>query len=230
MMKNKVSVIILSIAVGASLLLAGCDSRKTEEVSSGTQSDSASVGSAQIETTQEPEQTPEQAKESQESASNTESETSLPDDLPMKFSFLSGAGAWSTSLILDRDGSFHGIYKDADMYEISICIFSGQFNQIEKVNEYTYSMKLADLKYKYKVGKKWKKNSGEIYTATDAYGLEKGKTFYLYTPQAPRKKLSKEFLSWDTGKYIFKKEPKKLKYYGLYNKKMGYGFFNSPNM
>ena len=212
MRKNKLAAIMISAAIGISLL-GGCEARKAAEVSS----DNAPAASAQIEATQEP----------LASASNTESETSLPGDFPMEFAFSSGAGAWATELTLNKDGSFKGVYHDANVTDVFYCKFSGQFRQIKKVNNYTYSMRLTDLKYKHKIGKKWKKQ-GASYTASEAYGLEKGKTFYFYTPQTPRKKLSEEFLSWYHNNIYFKKVPKKLKCYGLYNKKMGYGFFTTP--
>ena len=39
----------------------------------------------------------------------------LPDVFPMELIFSSGAGAWRTTLTLNRDGSFSGSFRDSDM-------------------------------------------------------------------------------------------------------------------
>ncbi len=197
--KNKAYLTIQSIAIAISLL-AGCSKAGPQETQ-----------------LQESQPSPEAA------ATRTEEETvQLPEALPLEFVFSSGVGAWRTSLTLERNGSFKGRYEDADIGAISFCEFSGQFKDIKQVNPYTYSMTLGKLKVKDKVGKTWKKN-GVLYTAAEAYGLEKGKKFLFYTPEAPTKKL--EFLSWYWGT-MAKKLPKKLSCYAIYNKKMEYGFFS----
>ncbi len=64
---------------------------------------------------------------------------------------------------------------------------------------------------------------GVRYIASEAYGLETGKEFLLYSPETPTEGLDEEFLTWwpswnveDTGT---------LNCWGLLNQEMGYGFF-----
>ena len=77
--------------------------------------------------------------------------------LPMQFSFLSGAGGWSTELYLNSDesyvGNFTGQYHDSNMgdegegYQGSVyyCNFTGKFTQPERLDEFVYSVKLEEL-------------------------------------------------------------------------------------
>ena len=62
------------------------------------------------------------------------------------FYFSSGAGAWFTELRIRSDGSFEGLYQDADMGvtgdgypngTLYYCEFSGRFDQLEKVDDLT---------------------------------------------------------------------------------------------
>ncbi len=90
----------------------------------------------------------------------------------MDFVFSSGVGAWATSMTLEQDGTFSGAYYDADMgvYDedypngtVYICDFSGRFSDIEKVDEYSYSLRLAELDSDYEAGKEWIENGAKIY-------------------------------------------------------------------
>ena len=78
----------------------------------------------------------------------------LPDVFPMELIFSSGAGAWRTTLTLNRDGSFSGSFRDSDMGDrtddytngtVYICDFSGQFGDIKQLDSCTYSMELEEL-------------------------------------------------------------------------------------
>lgn len=161
-------------------------------------------------------------------------EAQLPDAFPMELVFSSGAGAWRTSIIMNRDGSFEGQYTDSEMGDggtdyphgsVYICDFSGKFENIEKVDDHTYSMTLADMTLELEEGKIWIED--EIrYLASEPYGMESGKEYLFYTPQTPIEGLSEEFLTWWPGWYYAdSEEPGKLNCYGLYNEEMEYGFF-----
>lgn len=75
-------------------------------------------------------------------------------DFAMTYVFSSGAGAWSTELELQPDGSFTGYYHDMDMgdtgdeypdgtmYE---CHFSGKFNPPQQLDDLTWTMTLESL-------------------------------------------------------------------------------------
>lgn len=126
------------------------------------------------------------------------------DVLPLEFVFSSGAGAWQSIITLNSDGSFKGTYNDAEMGSngedyphgtVFTCEFSGKFKDIKQVNDYTYTMTLAEITTEKNEGEEWIKDQ-VLYIAADPYGLESGKEFLFYTPETPIKELSKEFLNW----------------------------------
>jgi hypothetical protein len=55
--------------------------------------------------------------------------------------------------------------------------------------------------------------------------MEDGDEFILYLPDTPIDGLDEGFLSWWPGRYALEGQPETLEMYGLYNVKMGYGFF-----
>ncbi|MBU5627952.1 hypothetical protein KQI82_13655 [Oscillibacter sp. MSJ-2] len=161
-------------------------------------------------------------------------EKTLPDALPLQFVFASGAGAWGTALTLDRDGSFAGEYRDSDMGvsgggypngTVYICTFSGRFEEIEQVDDTTYSMKLGEISLEDEPGREWIEE-GFRYVASAPYGIEGGETFFLYTPDTPLDDLPEEFLSWWPDNW--RKETDGLDTlgcYGIHNQETDDGFF-----
>ena len=155
----------------------------------------------------------------------------LPDALPLDLMFASGAGGWSTDLTLERDGSFTGAYHDSEMgdqgegYHNGSCYistFSGRFGNIRQVDDHTWAMTLEELTVQEEPDTEWIED-GIRYIASEAYGLEKGTEFFLYSPETPTEGLDEEFLTWwpswnveDTGT---------LNCWGLLNQETGYGFF-----
>ncbi len=147
----------------------------------------------------------------------------------LELTFSSGVGGWRTVMYLEKDGSFKGKYEDAnfaygeDDYRIMTLIseFTGKFNNIKKIDDKTYSMELGAINYKHKKGKEWIENMTK-YIATDAYGLQEGEKFTLYSPGKMLDGLDKEFLSWGYENY----SKGKLLCWGLHNEKTGYGFFS----
>ena len=156
----------------------------------------------------------------------------LPADMPSTFTFSSGAGGWSTDLSLGADGTFFGKYHDSDMGTsdddypngtVYFCNFSGRLEIVQKLDEYSYALKLASLEKE--KGKEYIED-GIRYVPSEPYGMEKGKNFILYLPDTPLDGLSEEFLMWWPGRYdIQEQERTTLGYYGLYNQDMEYGFF-----
>ena len=131
------------------------------------------------------------------------------------FSFLSGAGAWRTAITLHRDGTFTGYYLDSEMGDAGdgypngsayICSFSGKFENIEKMDEYSYKMTLGQVTTENPIGEEWIEE-GIRYVATEPHGLydpEKGQNateFIFYLPDAPIDQLSEEFLTWWPYRY-----------------------------
>ena len=156
------------------------------------------------------------------------------DVLPLEFVFSSGAGAWQSIITLNSDGSFKGTYSDAEMGSngedyphgtVYTCEFSGKFEEIKQVNDYTYTMTLAEVTTEKKEGEEWIEDQIR-YIAAGPYGLENGKEFLLYTPETPIKELSEEFLNWWPKRYLQEEQAlEKLSCYGIYNKETESGFF-----
>ena len=153
----------------------------------------------------------------------------------VEFLFMSGAGAWSTQLSLNRDGSFTGVFHDSEMGDraeeypngsVYICNFSGVFTDIHQVSEYAYAMTLADLQTEHQEGEEWIEE--EIrYIASGPYGLEGGTEFVLYLPDAPLDQMSEVFLFWWPHRYEQAENPRDtLDCFGILNVEMEHGFFD----
>lgn len=183
--------------------------------------------------TEEPTPSPEPSPEPAPTEEPTpEPVPTLEESLPLRLGFSSGAGAWRTELVIEQDLSFTGIYTDSDMGSAGegyphgtryICNFSGQFAQLSKLDEYSYSLTLAELTSDYEEGKEWIEDQ-ILHVSSVPYGMESGTEFILYLPQTPTAGLSEEFLSWWPGRYG-ETPSATLDFFGLFNVEMGYGFF-----
>lgn len=163
-------------------------------------------------------------------------EAKLPDVFPLEFVFSSGAGAWRTVIVLNQDGSFNGAYLDSDMGDRGddypkgthyICDFSGQFDNISQIDSHTYSMTLSEITAEKENGEEWIED-GILNKYSEPYGMEDGTEYLLYTPDTKIAEVPKEFLNWYPGWNFVDEDgnqPDTLSCYGIYNIKMGYGFF-----
>ena len=152
----------------------------------------------------------------------------------VEFQFLSGAGGWSTVMTLNRDGSFSGWYHDSEMGltgeayphgSVYVCSFYGAFADFERINEYTYKMRLTDLTTDEPAGKEWIDDQIR-YIASDPFGMEEGENFILYLPETPVAEVPEEFLIWWPYRYEHQMEPmSELSCYGILNVTTNYGFF-----
>ena len=150
------------------------------------------------------------------------------------FYFASGAGAWATELEIDEDGSFYGEYHDSDMGDrgddypggtVYVCEFEGRFSKPEKIDDYSYQLKLEDISYEKKPGTTWiddqvRKIASEAYGLTpDQGGMEgaAGSEFILYLPGAPTADLPDGFIDSIRMPRAWSEVPAKLPCYGLYN-------------
>ncbi len=138
----------------------------------------------------------ESSTESKTEETSQNKEMYLPNTSPLTMTFSSGAGAWATSITLNRDGSFEGSYHDSDMGFIGegyphgtvyICKFSGVFDNIQQIDDNTYAMTLKEITTESTESKEWI-TDGVRYIASEPYGLESGKEFLFYTPQTSVKK------------------------------------------
>ena len=136
---------------------------------------------------------------SEEAAETSDIFSQLPDT----FGFSSGAGAWSTELYLNDDGTFTGYYHDSDMgvtgdgYRggtVYICEFSGKFTDPVQVDEYTYSMELEYLNVETE-GDPYIENE-VLYVPSEPYGLDNADEFLIYMPGAVLSELPEDFLNW----------------------------------
>ena len=162
------------------------------------------------------------------------------------FYFASGAGAWATELEIEADGSFSGNYHDSDMGDSGtdypngtryICEFEGRFAVPEKIDEYSYKLKLEDISYEKKPGTIWTED-GVRMIASEAYGMMAGESspgnpareFILYLPGAPTADLPQGFLDCIRMPRAWNDIPEKLPVYGLYNTEAETGFSADAEM
>lgn len=169
-----------------------------------------------------------------ESKEKTEGQDLLNTLSNWSFSFSSGAGAWATSLDINADGSFHGIYSDSDMGTtgkgypggtIYYCEVTGQFTEPVKINDYTYTMKIEEMDCKQEENKTEIKNKCR-YVYSTPYGLDGADEIYIYTPDAPVNKLPEGYMNWV---YQTEESSKNLDCYGLYNVAEETGFTSTKN-
>lgn len=153
-----------------------------------------------------PESTPTPEPSPLQSAASFEAEADFFKNLPNQFSFLSGAGGWSTELYLNSDesyvGNFTGQYHDSNMgdegegYQGSVyyCNFTGKFTEPERLDEFVYSVKLEDLTYD-PPGEE-KIEDGTLYVTTGPYGLENVGELRIYFPGYPIKNIPEDDRFW----------------------------------
>ena len=149
-------------------------------------------------------------------------------EIPNDFTFTSGVGGWATCITIKDDGSFKGEYHDSEMGDygpkypngvVYLCNFSGKFSTPKKVGAYTYKVTLKSLTLKQEPVKY---EDGFKYIYSGPYGIEGGKTFYIYLPGKCLTKKDEAFRSWVWDLMDAKKMPKGA--YGLYNVKTQEGF------
>ena len=218
---------LLATAITLTLVLTGCSSMK--EVTTATEQEITTE-----ETTQDVTQEDTQEDIQEDTQEAADDGTSVLSDLPEYFSFSSGAGAWSTDLYIAEDGSFSGVYHDSDMGDsgdsypngtIYVCNFSGKFTTPEKIDEYTYSMRIESIDLENEPGEKIYEDDLR-YVYSEPYGLDNAEEILLYLPGAKVADLPEGFLSW-TYVYFDSEITDTLPIYGLYNVSGDEGFVGS---
>lgn len=138
-----------------------------------------------------------------------------------------------TMLSLNDNGFFTGEYfgvegMQADPTLILESEFSGQFDVIEKIDEYSYSLQLAEINYAKEIGTEW--SDGRVpYRATTASGLDNGKHFILYAPGTPIEKIPQDTRNWSTTYWDldpYHEPPRNLSCWVLRNMETNRGFFS----
>ncbi|MCM1048599.1 MAG: DUF1311 domain-containing protein [Clostridiales bacterium] len=226
-MKKRLTPALAIIMIG---LLSGCgnaDEKKVEvpeieiitgEQTENEQSESEQSGNGQSDGTQ-------LSDETLNTSESDEAQFSFADITDRTFYFSSGAGGWRTELSINADGGFEGVYSDSDMGvcgdaypngTLYYCEFSGMFGDIEKVDEYTYKIRLKSIEYA-KTPEEEEIIDGTRYRYSTAYGLDGGEEFYIYLPGIKIDDLPESYRSW-VGYYNLESvSGEELSYYGLYN-------------
>lgn len=150
---------------------------------------------------------------------------SVFEAMPSDFIFASGAGAWSTDIHLNQDGTFSGQFHDSDAgvngdgYPYGtkyICNFKGEFTQPEQKDDFTYKMSLKELKTEGTPGAVYFEDGiKHIYAAP--YGLENADELIIYAPGIALSELPEECLSWLTAYGIGIQKTQTLPYYVIYS-------------
>ena len=132
----------------------------------------------------------------------------LPED-GIDCMFASGTGGWSTVITVNRDGSFYGDFRDSEMGDrgegysqgtVYQCAFSGRFDNVEQLDEYSYKMTLVEFFMEQIPGEEWFEDDFR-FVASDPYGLtamggEIATEFVFYLPNTPKTHVSEDFLIW----------------------------------
>lgn len=156
---------------------------------------------------------------------------SIFEALTNEFIFARGSGAWQTQILIEKNGSFTGAYSDLDSGDVGdnypdgtiyICNFTGKFSEPQKVDEYTYSMKLESIENE--------KMPGEIYyedniryVCSEPHGFESSDEFLIYLPGTPLNNLPNEFMMCLQA-FININMTDEMPCYGIYNVKGQAGF------
>lgn len=230
-MKKKMTALIVA---GSMLLLAGgCGGREIIQPDGGADTENRSI--PMTEASEGTENAGMQAAESGEDIADTkDSGFSFADLKTSEFWFCSGAGGWATILNVKEDGSFYGEYFDGEMGSTGEdypngtmyqCDFTGQFGQPQKVNDYTYAVRIEELNYEKEAGTE-EIIDGTRYLYSDVYGLDDAEEILIYLPGAPLAELSEEFRSW-VGYYDLSSTGEtELPFYALHNEPCEYGFYS----
>lgn len=150
----------------------------------------------------------------------------FPYGMPREWCFSSGAGAWSTMLWLNEDGSFTGYYHDWDAGaetcphgELQECSFRGQFGKPKQVSEFEYVLWMEELTCEAPAGQQFVRDE-MLVTTTSAYGCGEDACFVIYLPGTPEERIPQAYMMWawdtvtDDG----------LAGFALYNMSQAFGF------
>ena len=145
------------------------------------------------------------------------------------FEFSSGAGGWIAGSTFGKDGVFSGFYYHGNAVEnsLSMCEFKGKLEITEKVDDYTYKMKLVNIEVISPTGTQIKSPDGTLYKYHDfTYGYEESKNFELYLPGKSDASLSEDFKGWVRH---YPNGTGRIDYYGIFNADKGYGMYSKSD-
>lgn len=247
-MKKKTIIIMGMAALMGATAISGCgDKKETSDVSASSEADTESVLNIDSDNESEGEnqdstdaagtddsQTNESAGTSNDGKSTSVDSASAAiyeKISKCSFEFSSGAGAWSTELTVNKDGSFKGLYHDSDAGStgtgypngtVYISEFSGTFGNLQKVDDYTYKTTIQKITMANKEGTEELADDMK-YVYTTPYGLDDAKTIYIYLKGKPVSSLPEGYKDW--VRLILDDSDKALPCYGIYNENAENGFY-----
>ncbi|SFH52354.1 Uncharacterized conserved protein YecT, DUF1311 family [Pseudobutyrivibrio sp. OR37] len=198
-MQRRISIVLIAVAL---VLVAGCgvyflvnrsgaDTTVDEESTYNTKDvgDTTDTNKAENDTT--------------ETTKANDSTLTFEDLAKYSYSFSIGAGGWEDDFNINKDGSFHGGYHDSDMGDIGdeypngtfyYCEYEGHFENIQKVDEYTYKMHLKDIKVINNMGEYIE--DGVKYIPTNPNALSNADEIDIYMPGKPVSEIDEEVQHW----------------------------------
>ena len=112
----------------------------------------------------------------------------------------SGAGGWASYLNVSSSGSFTYNYHDFDAGAYYICHAQGQFSNMIKVDDNTYTVEVIYMNYEHNEGEEWSEtdtDGTEInYVAADSYGIHQGDTLTFYVQGSAVADLPEGYVVW----------------------------------
>lgn len=148
-----------------------------------------------------------------------------------EYQLSSQGGVWSTTIVINSDGTFSGEYYDYDalatgenypygtLYESS---FTGEFSGMKKVDEYTYYLYIKDINYQQEVGAE-EIIDQVLHIRTEAYGLTGVERLIVYIPGTPADSLP-ENVRIQCNESMLNRDGSMLQVYVLYNEELGVMF------
>ncbi len=196
-MQRRISIILIIVAL---VLVAGCgvyylvkNSDSKDEITENT-TKNTDVGTVSKDSNNA---------ETNKSNTADDSTITFADLAQYGYSFYSGVGGWSDDFYIEKDGSFHGDYHDSDMGDSGddypdgtryYCQYEGHFENIQKVDEFTYKMHMKDINII--------NNDGEYiadgvkYIPVTPYALNNADEIEIYMPGKPVSEIDDEIKTW----------------------------------
>ncbi len=167
--------------------------------------------------------------ESKDSGSSEKEESSSMEifsEIPEEFVFSSGSGAWRTYITISPKGEFVGEFSNWDSMPVrddapngvtQKCPFKGAFKDVEKVNDFEYTLKIDYLETTGTGGQEVV--DGLVIETLESvpYGFEEAEDFILYLPGRETADLDPTFLSWISSPQGWSETPSTLPLYALFN-------------
>lgn len=215
---------MISIALASALLftLCSCGTDNSADISAD-----AAEGSVSTEQTTQDVETSAKDSYGDDAGSMSEESFSFADFKNTQFMMSSGAGGWYIMLDINADGSFAGIYNDSDMGEtgegylygtVYQSEYTGQMTDLKKVNDYTYSAKVSNIKYVKEPGTEEVKDDTK-YVYSEA-SISEGDEVSIYLKGAPVAELPEGYKIWAGAQA----DGSELTAYGLYDSAADAGF------